>query len=238
MLSFMSSFENTCVIVFDIVFDAEAATVNSKGTKLVLANYVSTVFISAKPTDINGLRKLRNPLSWLVIFVAVSSNSIPLFSKDLITFIIYIFSLLVNAIPEPSNYAFLMAWINLLLYWFYIWHYSGYVLYFINNITYCPAEFIKSRKLKRPNCIILEYWVFENFILTDEPFAKASRIFETCVLVNNNLWGKLILSLNSPTAFHELSTVTSVLVFIPDFNLLSCELGSFTFAVLYWVILP
>ena len=105
----MSSFENTCVIVFDIVFDAEAATVNSKGTKLVLANYVSTVFISAKPTDINGLRKLRNPLSWLVIFVAVSSNSIPLFSKDLITFIIYIFSLLVNAIPEPSNYAFLMA---------------------------------------------------------------------------------------------------------------------------------
>ena len=42
------------------------------------------------------------------------------------------------------------------------------------------------------HCTILDSWVFENFILTDEPFAKDLRIFETCVSVNNNLWGKLV----------------------------------------------
>ena len=39
---------------------------------------------------------------------------------------------------------------------------------------------------KNPSyCLILGNWVFDNFILTDEPFAKALRGFETCVLVNN-----------------------------------------------------
>ena len=38
-----------------------------------------------------------------------------------------------------------------------------------------------------PDCIILGNWVFENFILADEPFAKASWIFETCLSVNNNV---------------------------------------------------
>ena len=45
--------------------------------------------------------------------------------------------------------------------------------------------------------------VFENFILADEPFPKALRIFETCVLVNNNLCRKLFSSLESPTTFNE-----------------------------------
>ena len=35
---------------------------------------------------------------------------------------------------------------------------------------------------------MLDSWVFENFILADEPFAKPLEFFETCVLVNNNLW--------------------------------------------------
>ena len=43
-----------------------------------------------------------------------------------------------------------------------------------------------------PDFIILDNWVFENFILADEPFAKALQIFETCVSVNNNLCGKLV----------------------------------------------
>ena len=38
--------------------------------------------------------------------------------------------------------------------------------------------------------IILENRVIENFILADEPFAKALQIFETCVSVNNDLYGK------------------------------------------------
>ena len=70
---------------------AEAGAVNSKGTKMLLATVVSTFFINGKPPDINGLRKLRNPLPWLVMFLVVS---MPLFSKDLITFIIYIFFVL------------------------------------------------------------------------------------------------------------------------------------------------
>ena len=70
-----------------------------------------------------------------------------------------------------------------------------------------------------PDFIILDNWVFENFILADEPFAKALRIFEICVLVNNNLWGKLFSSLESPTIFDERFKVTSVPFFIAYFNL-------------------
>ena len=36
--------------------------------------------------------------------------------------------------------------------------------------------------------------VFDNFILADEPFAKALQSLETCVLVNSKLWGKLFSS--------------------------------------------
>ena len=42
-----------------------------------------------------------------------------------------------------------------------------------------------------PDYPILCNWVFYNFILADEPFAKALQSFETCVLVNNNLSRKL-----------------------------------------------
>ena len=47
----------------------------------------------------------------------------------------------------------------------------------------CPSSLLRNP----PNCIILDNWVFENVILSYEPFAKALQIFETCVLVNNNL---------------------------------------------------
>ena len=42
-----------------------------------------------------------------------------------------------------------------------------------------------------------------------------------------------ISSLESPTAVDESFEVTSILLFIPDFNLLSSELDNFTFKVLY-----
>ena len=67
-------------------------------------------------------------------------------------------------------------------------------------------------------------WIFENFILVDEAFAKNLRILEAYVLVNNNLCGKLFSSLESPTAFDQSFKVTSVLCSILDFNLLSYEL--------------
>ena len=78
---------------------------------------------------------------------------------------------------------------------------------------------------------------FENFILADEPFGKALRMFETCVSVNNDLCGKLISSFEFPIKFDKRCKITSVPFFIPDFNLLSCELDSFTINVFYLVIL-
>ena len=95
-----------------------------------------------------------------------------------------------------------------------------------------------SNLLRNPsNCIIFDNWVFDNLISIDELFAKALWIFETCLFVNNNLWGKLI-SL-SPIMFDNNLNTTSVSFFIADFNLLSCEFDNFTFkllccGILYW----
>ena len=74
---------------------------------------------------------------------------------------------------------------------------------------------------------------FENFILADEPFAKALQILETCVSVNNCLCGKLLSSFKLLIKFDERFKVTLVPFTIPDFNLLSCELDNFTFHALY-----
>ena len=49
---------------------ADAAAVNSNGTKTLLANGVSIFFINGKAIVINGLRKLRNP-SWQLVFLVV-----------------------------------------------------------------------------------------------------------------------------------------------------------------------
>ena len=70
-------------------------------------------------------------------------------------------------------------------------------------------------------------------MLPDEPFAKALQTLETCVLVSNNLCRKLFSSLELPTTFEEIFKITLAPFFIPDFNLLSCELENFTFKVLY-----
>ena len=59
-----------------------------------------------------------------------------------------------------------------------------------------------------PNCTILNNWVFQNFTLADEPFAKALQSFKICVSVNNNLLEKL-LSLEIPTTFGGRFKVTS-----------------------------
>ena len=67
----------------------------------------------------------------------------------------------------------------------------------------------------------------------DELFVKALRRFATCRLVNNNLWGKLVLSSELPIIFNGNLRSTSVLFYIADFNLLSCEFDSFTFKLLY-----
>ena len=79
----------------------DVASVNPNITKMHVANGVSTVFIHDKPTEINGVKKFRNPRSWLVIFLVLPFYNIPLFPKDLITFIISFISLFLSIKSEP-----------------------------------------------------------------------------------------------------------------------------------------
>ena len=50
----------------------------------------------------------------------------------------------------------------------------------------CPKNLLKN-PLDYP---IFCNWVFDNFILAEELFAKALQSFETYVLVTDNLWRK------------------------------------------------
>ena len=69
-----------------------------------------------------------------------------------------------------------------------------------------------------PDWIVLDNWVFQNFILADEPFAEALRILENRVSVHKNLCGKLVLSLELPVKFNERFKVISVSYFIAGFT--------------------
>ena len=93
----------------------------------------------------------------------------------------------------------------------------------------------ENEELEEKSGKVEKSYVLEKFILTVEPFAKALRIFEMCVLVNKNLCKKLDSSLKLPTIFDKSFKVTSVPFFL-DFNLLSRKLENFLFKGLYWVI--
>ena len=58
--------------------------------------------------------------------------------------------------------------------------------------------------------MILDNWVFDNYILADKTFAKVLQILETCVSVNNKLCGKLVSPLEFLIKFDERFKVTSV----------------------------
>ena len=113
---------------------------------------------------------------------------------------------------------------------------NGVITFFINGnpvFNKGPSNLPKNP----PDCIIFDNWVFENLILTDELLENALRMLETCLSVNNNLWGKLVSSLESPIMLGDNLITTSVPFFIADFNLLSYEFDRFTFKRLYWAIL-
>ena len=84
----------------------------------------------------------------------------------------------------------------------------------------------KSLPRNPPDYPILCNWVFNNFVLADELFAKALRSLETCVLVNNKLCGKSYSLSEWPILFNESFVFNSVPFFISDFNNLSCELDN------------
>ena len=56
--------------------------------------------------------------------------------------------------------------------------------------------------------LIIAIEVLVNFVLADQPFAKALQILKTCVLVNNNLNGKLFSSLEAQATIDESFEVT------------------------------
>ena len=62
---------------------------------------------------------------------------------------------------------------------------------------------ISEKGTNPPDCLNLDNRVFDNFMLPDEPFAKAFRSLKIYVLVNKSLCEKLISSLESPTTFDE-----------------------------------
>ena len=89
---------------------------------------------------------------------------------------------------------------------------SVFSTFFIKGKSFFSNSLLNLPK-NSPYCPILCNWVFDNFILADELFAKVLRSLETRVLVNNNLCGKLVSPFESPTTFDERFKVTFVPVF-------------------------
>ena len=90
-----------------------------------------------------------------------------------------------------------------------------------------------AKNLKNPPFCILVNCAFDNLISVDVCLAKVLRIFATCLLVNNNLCGKLVSSSQLPIIFEDNLKTTSVPFFIADFNSISCEFDNFIFKLLY-----
>ena len=102
-----------------------------------------------------------------------------------------------------------------------------------SNATFFAVQnFLSISSINPPCFIIIDNWVFKKFLLTDEPFAKPLQSQETCVLVNNNLQVRLVLSLELLTTFDKRFNVISVPFYIPNFSVLNCKLDNFIFEVL------
>ena len=101
----------------------------------------------------------------------------------------------VSVSPEPLNLSLIFLLITLILastrnifvYFVFIGRSFSFFDSSICNSTELPSEFKILSGLNGPNisskidpyCTILDSLVFENFVLADEPFTKASRILET-----------------------------------------------------------
>ena len=216
-------------ILFWITASCDNATaVNPNGTKTHLPNDVSTFYIYGNPAFNTGLWNLRNLISWLIIFLVVPFNKIPLFSKDLITLITSFISLFANVNREPllrilsptRTRKFSKSFVHLAVSFFiYSFLYDPNTVY--ANVTGVSVVLLGSGTPKYsrnpPNCTILDKWVFDNSILSNEPFAKAWQSLKTCVSFNNNFYRKLVSSLEPSITFDETFKVTSVQCFLPDF---------------------
>ena len=91
--------------------------------------------------------------------------------------------------------------------------------YFIIFSDFILLDSISVNKVPRnpPNYTVLDNWVFNNFILSDELFAKVLQSPETCLSLSNNLCGKLVSSLESPVTSDGRFRVTWVPLFFSSF---------------------
>ena len=138
---------------------------NSNGIKTLLASERGTLFINGKLALINDLRKFRNPPSWMVIFVVVPLNKIPLLSKDLITFITSFISLFVGVIPEPLPVIYYLLNLSICLFKKFFPKFLAISVPFLATLDKIFPKITMSQR-PPPNCTILDNWV-ENFILAD-----------------------------------------------------------------------
>ena len=90
---------------------------------------------------------------------------------------------------------------------------ANYLITFFINGNPVFSNGPRSLPRNPPNCIILDNWVFDNLISVDDLLAKALLRFETCLLVNNNLWGKLVSWFELPIIFDDNLKTTSVSFF-------------------------
>ena len=106
----------------------------------------------------------------------------------------------------------------------------GLIIYFNKgNLDFNNA----AKNLKNQPFYILVNCAFDNLISVNMWLAKALRRFATCLLVKNILCGKLVSSSELSVIFDDNLKITSVSLFIANFNLLSCEFDNFTFKLLH-----
>ena len=121
-----------------------------------------------------------------------------------------------------------------------VWVYSGKkkfcCCYLYNYVKILESPEISLKVLEKSRNLN-QFFGGNHVLSVDELFAKASQRFATCLLDNINLCGKLIESSELPIIFDDNLKTTSVLFFIADFNLLSSQFDSFTFKLLYSIIL-
>ena len=126
MISSISSFEIAISKLWPRMFLWIVASVAV--IRVVNPNDVSTCPITLKTAAINGLRELRNPPSWLVIFLIVHFNKIPLFPKDLITSRILFISLFARVISSLfSFFLYFFNWFFSFIYYKLLW-FTKYIL--------------------------------------------------------------------------------------------------------------
>ena len=93
---------------------------------------------------------------------------------------------------------------------------------FLTFVSFNFYGFSENKKSKRgtnpPNCTISDNSVFDNYILVDKSFANGLRNLETCQPVNNNLFRKLVLSLESSNTYDERFKASSAPFCITDFD--------------------